>query len=177
MVAKGDNRQAPAVRPDSRDVVQAGMVVTIEPGIYLPGWGGVRLEDDRIRPRFGLLRQGDRGAGGVGLLRPLLLERDRDDLGAVARLSVRVPGSVAGLGDCEVYGSGGEAGVGERGCGRLRDLTSVAVDAVAGDPGGIRGRAPGEQRAEDPDGDGAYVQLPTQRCSLPSRDPGRPLTG
>ncbi len=38
--------EAPAIRPLSEAVLQPGMVVTIEPGIYLPGWGGVRIEDD-----------------------------------------------------------------------------------------------------------------------------------
>jgi Xaa-Pro aminopeptidase len=27
------------------NILQAGEVLTIEPGIYIPGWGGVRLED------------------------------------------------------------------------------------------------------------------------------------
>jgi Xaa-Pro aminopeptidase len=38
--------EAPAIRQNSEAVLQAGMVFTIEPGIYLPGWGGVRIEDD-----------------------------------------------------------------------------------------------------------------------------------
>jgi Xaa-Pro aminopeptidase len=38
--------EAPALRRNSTYVLQAGMVTTVEPGIYLPGWGGVRIEDD-----------------------------------------------------------------------------------------------------------------------------------
>jgi Xaa-Pro aminopeptidase len=38
--------EGPSLRPTSNAVLEAGMVVTIEPGIYLPEWGGVRIEDD-----------------------------------------------------------------------------------------------------------------------------------
>jgi Xaa-Pro aminopeptidase len=37
--------EGPSVSPLSRGTVQSRMVFTVEPGIYIPGWGGVRIED------------------------------------------------------------------------------------------------------------------------------------
>ena len=40
-----DAHEQPRLGPNSTDVLSEGMVFTIEPGIYLEGWGGVRTED------------------------------------------------------------------------------------------------------------------------------------
>ena len=37
--------ESPRVSRASDDVLEDGMVITVEPGIYLPGWGGIRIED------------------------------------------------------------------------------------------------------------------------------------
>ncbi len=37
--------EAPRICPDSVEPLKAGEVVTVEPGVYYPAWGGVRLED------------------------------------------------------------------------------------------------------------------------------------
>jgi Xaa-Pro aminopeptidase len=38
--------EAPRLAPNSEAPLPAHAVVTVEPGVYFPGWGGVRLEDD-----------------------------------------------------------------------------------------------------------------------------------
>lgn len=40
--------EGPRVSPKEEIVLQKNMVVTNEPGIYLPQWGGVRIEDDIV---------------------------------------------------------------------------------------------------------------------------------
>jgi Xaa-Pro aminopeptidase len=37
--------EAPTLRPESQDTLEPNNVVTVEPGVYLPGVGGVRIED------------------------------------------------------------------------------------------------------------------------------------
>jgi Xaa-Pro dipeptidase len=52
----------PSLDPGGDAVLEEGMVVTIEPGVYVAGWGGVRIEDDVVVEAGGarLLTQADR---------------------------------------------------------------------------------------------------------------------
>jgi Xaa-Pro aminopeptidase len=45
--------EGPRVSQNSKTELKPGMVVTVEPGIYLPGWGGIRIEDDVLVTRTG----------------------------------------------------------------------------------------------------------------------------
>ena len=50
------------IAPGSRDVLVEGDVVAIEPGFYLHGWGGMRVEDSFLVAAHGpvLLTHADR---------------------------------------------------------------------------------------------------------------------
>lgn len=51
-----DVHEAPHLSPKSKDILKEGMVFSIEPGIYIPNFGGVRIEDlivlEKDKPRL-----------------------------------------------------------------------------------------------------------------------------
>lgn len=40
--------EGPTLRREAAEPLAAGMVVTVEPGLYFAGWGGIRIEDDLL---------------------------------------------------------------------------------------------------------------------------------
>ncbi|MGB6045935.1 MAG: Xaa-Pro peptidase family protein [Pirellulales bacterium] len=48
-----DIHEGPRLGSSNKAVLRTGMVITVEPGIYLPGVGGVRIEDDVLLTRDG----------------------------------------------------------------------------------------------------------------------------
>jgi Xaa-Pro aminopeptidase len=51
-----DLHEYPNIRTGSDDVLQTGMIVTIEPAVYLPDWGGLRIEDNYLILKDGAKR-------------------------------------------------------------------------------------------------------------------------
>ncbi len=60
--------EAPYLGPRSPDMLEEGMVVTVEPGIYIPGLGGVRIEDMVLVEKDGctLLTEGNKELRTIG---------------------------------------------------------------------------------------------------------------
>jgi Xaa-Pro aminopeptidase len=53
----------PAINPRNQQLLEPGMVITVEPGIYIPNWGGVRIEDDVLITKRGceILTKAEKG--------------------------------------------------------------------------------------------------------------------
>ena len=46
--------EQPFIGPKSKYIMKENMVHTIEPGLYIPGWGGVRVEDQVLITKDGI---------------------------------------------------------------------------------------------------------------------------
>jgi Xaa-Pro aminopeptidase len=55
--------EIPRLSLSSDDFLEEGMVVTVEPGVYIPGWGGIRIEDTVIVKKGGceIITRSDKG--------------------------------------------------------------------------------------------------------------------
>ncbi|MEK6733479.1 MAG: M24 family metallopeptidase, partial [Candidatus Omnitrophota bacterium] len=40
-----ETHEIPAISRNSEIRLEKDMVITVEPGVYVPGWGGIRIED------------------------------------------------------------------------------------------------------------------------------------
>ena len=61
--------ELPFLGPVTKDILENNMVFTIEPAIYLPGWGGVRIEDTTVMDcgKIRVLSQADKTSFKWGL--------------------------------------------------------------------------------------------------------------
>ena len=59
--------EKPSLSPNSVDSLTDGMVFTVEPGIYIAGWGGVRIEDTVVMEngKIRVLSQAQKGNTGI----------------------------------------------------------------------------------------------------------------
>ena len=48
--------EEPWIGPDAPGTLAEGMTIAIEPGLYLPGWGGMRLEGNYLVTASGFER-------------------------------------------------------------------------------------------------------------------------
>lgn len=46
--------EAPTLSPRSQEILEPDMVITLEPAVYIPGWGGMRIEDTYLVTKTGL---------------------------------------------------------------------------------------------------------------------------
>ena len=48
-----DVHELPYVSANRKNKLKSGNVITIEPGVYIPGWGGMRIEDTLVVTKTG----------------------------------------------------------------------------------------------------------------------------